>query len=65
MFRKLLVLLYLFTIVAAIVIVPLGLRPPRLRAGPQWCAGKTIRFFVGGAEGDAFRLDCIARRAGG
>ena len=22
--------------------------------GPQWCAGKTIRFFVGGAEGDAF-----------
>lgn len=23
-------------------------------AAGQWCAGKTIRFFVGGAEGDAF-----------
>ena len=45
----------LFTIVIALVAVPLGTSPAIAQeTGPQWCAGKTIRFFVGGAEGDAF-----------
>ena len=28
--------------------------PVVAQGGEQWCAGKHIRFFVGGAEGDAF-----------
>lgn len=28
--------------------------PVAAQGGEQWCSGKTIRFFVGGAEGDAF-----------
>jgi simple sugar transport system substrate-binding protein len=46
--------LVLLTIVVALVIVPLEIAPAAAQGGPQWCAGKTIRFFVGGAEGDAF-----------
>jgi simple sugar transport system substrate-binding protein len=46
--------LVLITIVMALVIVPLGIAPAAAQGGTQWCAGKTIRFFVGGAEGDAF-----------
>ena len=44
----------LLTIVVALVVVPLGIAPAVAQGGPDWCAGKTIRFFVGGAEGDAF-----------
>jgi simple sugar transport system substrate-binding protein len=47
--------LVLLTIVVALVVVPLGIAPAVAQeTGPHWCAGKTIRFFVGGAEGDAF-----------
>lgn len=48
-FRKLLsilLVLALFTMIAA--------APATAQDEGKWCAGKTIRFFVGGAEGDAF-----------
>ncbi len=55
MFSKTSRSLVLLTIVMALVLAPLGIMPAAAQdTGPQWCAGKTIRFFVGGAEGDAF-----------
>lgn len=37
-----------------ILLVVLSAFPAIAQEGEQWCAGKTIRFFTGGAEGDAF-----------
>ena len=55
MFSKSFRRLVMLTIIAALVMVPLGIAPAVAQeTGPQWCAGRTIYFFVGGAEGDAF-----------
>lgn len=37
-----------------ILLVVFSTSPAIAQEGEQWCAGKTIRFFTGGAEGDAF-----------
>lgn len=37
-----------------ILLVVLSTSPAIAQESEQWCAGKTIRFFTGGAEGDAF-----------
>ena len=54
MFSKATRSVVLIAIVLSLVIVPLGTAPAAAQGGTQWCAGKTIRFFAGGAEGDAF-----------
>lgn len=43
----------MFVLLMALVIAPFNL-PAVAQDGDQWCAGKHIRYFVGGAEGDAF-----------
>lgn len=48
--QKLLVLALVLTLALPLV----GSTPVFAQGGEKWCAGKTIRFFVGGAEGDAF-----------
>jgi simple sugar transport system substrate-binding protein len=53
MSRKNLVLKILITALIVTLALPLAV-PAAAQGGDQWCAGKTIRFFVGGAEGDAF-----------
>src|SRR5690606_36268691 len=37
-----------------ILLVVFSTSPAIAQDGGKWCAGKTIRFFTGGAEGDAF-----------
>jgi simple sugar transport system substrate-binding protein len=49
--RKVAILLLILSMLV-ISIVPVG--TVVAQGGEQWCAGKHIRFFVGGAEGDAF-----------
>src|SRR5215207_9665893 len=44
----------LLLLAAALVVIPLSLPVAAQDTNTQWCAGKHIRFFVGGAEGDAF-----------
>ena len=36
------------------LILSFSAAPAAAQGGEKWCAGKTIRFFAGGAEGDAF-----------
>ncbi|MCC7205834.1 MAG: substrate-binding domain-containing protein [Anaerolineae bacterium] len=36
------------------LVFSVGAAPTSAQGGEKWCAGKTIRFFTGGAEGDAF-----------
>ncbi|MFC1959709.1 substrate-binding domain-containing protein [Chloroflexota bacterium] len=47
--KKALSLTLLIVIVASLFAVPVS-----AQGGENWCEGKTIRYFVGGAEGDAF-----------
>src|SRR5688500_18864679 len=44
----------LLLLVLALVVAPLSVPVTAQDSDTQWCAGKHIRFFVGGAEGDAF-----------
>ena len=46
--------LVVFSLVLALIVVAFGTAPVAAQSGAQWCAGKTIRFFTGGAAGDAF-----------
>lgn len=52
MFRKLMRLLALVTVFALVLSVAPASAQEEVE--DKWCAGQTIRFFVGGAEGDAF-----------
>ena len=52
MFRKLLRLFALVTVLA--LVASLAPTTAQEEVTDKWCAGKTIRFFTGGAEGDAF-----------
>jgi|SaaInl7_200m_RNA_FD_contig_21_3149584_length_1202_multi_10_in_0_out_0_1 simple sugar transport system substrate-binding protein len=47
-FARVMILLLVVALMTSVMIVPAGAQED------QWCAGKHIRFFVGGAEGDAF-----------
>jgi simple sugar transport system substrate-binding protein len=42
-----------FLTLFVILVLAVSLAPAVAQEG-KWCAGKTIRFFTGGAEGDAF-----------
>jgi simple sugar transport system substrate-binding protein len=44
----------LLLLAAALVVIPLSMPVTAQDTNTQWCAGKHLRFFVGGAEGDAF-----------
>ncbi len=52
MFKKLSSLVLLLALVSLLFVGPAG--SVNAQGGEQWCAGQTIRFFTGGAEGDAF-----------
>jgi len=43
-----------FLLLAGVMVLTLAVPAIAQDSAGQWCAGKTIRFFVGGAEGDAF-----------
>lgn len=49
-FQRFFSLLLIVALVLTVVVVPAVAQDE----GGKWCAGKRIRFFVGGAEGDAF-----------
>jgi len=46
--------LLVLAVVLALALPVAVAAPVSAQGGEKWCAGKTIRFFVGGAEGDAF-----------
>ncbi len=61
MFRKLMHLLALVTVFALVLsIAPVSAQE---EVTDKWCAGKTIRFFVGGAEGRRLRGRLCTRGA--
>jgi simple sugar transport system substrate-binding protein len=44
----------IFSVVLILSLLSIAIAPVAAQDSPGWCAGKTIRYFVGGAEGDAF-----------